>query len=186
MDDTAIPGFNDTQEQMIDTYTENLSGGRGGLELMTAPLELGAGLVDTPRKVLVVEDDEHVAMALKVRLEYEGFDVEQARNSDQAITAAMTRSPDLILMDIMLPGHDGLWIAERLNQQFDTVQIPVVFLTASRKTGLWRDAEKLGAAGFLQKPFDSDKLVELIDSIVWDEGPNTDEAQLMWPPSDMV
>ena len=81
------------------------------------------------RKVLVVDDEEDFAKALKVRLKANGYDVVLAHDSIQAIMMADQEKPDLIILDILIPGEDGFSISERLKQAEATHAIPIIFLT---------------------------------------------------------
>jgi two-component system KDP operon response regulator KdpE len=78
---------------------------------------------------------------------------------------AMSRKPDLILMDIGLPFGDGLSVAEDL-QNSDLSAIPIIFMTASKKKSLQSRAQEIGAAGFVKKPFDSQKLLDSIANVL--------------------
>jgi DNA-binding response OmpR family regulator len=81
------------------------------------------------RKILVVDDEQDVAHALKVRLKASGYNVVLASDSVQAFTMANKEKPDLILLDIMIPGGGGFVVIERLKQSQTTHHIPIVFLT---------------------------------------------------------
>jgi CheY-like chemotaxis protein len=77
----------------------------------------------------------------------------------------MTFKPDLILLDIMMPVGMGFSVAERL-KDLGLSEIPIIFITASKRAGLRKMAERLGAAGFFEKPYDADELVAAIDLIL--------------------
>ena len=112
------------------------------------------------RKVLVVDDEQDVAQALKVRLKANGFNVVLASDSVQAFTMANKEKPDLIILDIMLPGGGGFVVAERLKQSQATHRIPVIFLTGV--PGGEEKAYQLGASGYVMKPYHPDELLETI------------------------
>jgi len=111
-------------------------------------------------KVLVVDDEQDVAKALKVRLKANGFNVVLASDSIQAFTMANKEKPDLIILDIMLPGGGGFAVAERLNQSQVTHRIPIIFLTGI--AGGEERAYTLGASGYVMKPYQPDELLETI------------------------
>lgn len=114
----------------------------------------------TKKKILVVDDEEDMAMALKVRLKANGYDVILASNSNEAFTVANKENPDLILLDIMIPGEDGFAVAERLKRGAVTQRIPIIFLTGVE--GGQEKAFKLGACGYLMKPYQPKELMQII------------------------
>jgi DNA-binding response OmpR family regulator len=111
-------------------------------------------------KVLVVDDEEDFAKALRVRLKANGYDVVLAHDSIQAIMMASQEKPDLIILDIMIPGEDGFIIMERLKQSQATQYIPVIFLTGI--PGGERRAHRLGASGYIMKPYHPERLLNTI------------------------
>ena len=111
-------------------------------------------------KVLVVDDEQDVAKALKVRLKANGYHVVLASDSVQAVMIANKEKPDLIILDIMLPGGGGFAVAERLKHSQMTHSIPIIFLTGI--TGGEERAYQLGASGYVMKPYQPDALLETI------------------------
>lgn len=118
------------------------------------------------KTVLLVEDDQKVAMALGIRLKSMGYNVATARDAAMAIQAARKSRPDVVLLDINLPGGDGFVVAERLMNLVDTAVTPIIFITASKEAGLRERAMKLGAVRFLEKPFDATTLADAIEASV--------------------
>jgi DNA-binding response OmpR family regulator len=112
------------------------------------------------KKVLVVDDEEDFAKALRVRLKANGYDVVLAHDSVQAIMIANLERPDLILLDIMIPGEDGFFVTEQLKQSQATQHIPILFLTGV--PGGERRAHQLGASGYIMKPYRPEVLLETI------------------------
>ena len=113
-------------------------------------------------KILVVDDEQDVAKALKVRLKANGYSVVLAYDSVQAFTMANQEKPDLIILDIMIPGGGGFVVAERLRQSQMTHRIPIIFLTGI--PGGEERAFKLGALGYLMKPYQPEELLGTIRS----------------------
>jgi len=111
-------------------------------------------------KILVVDDEQDVAKALKVRLKANGYNVVLAYDSVQAFTVANQEKPDLIILDIMIPGGGGFVVAERLKQSTATHHIPIIFLTGI--SGGEERAYKVGASGYVMKPYHPDELLETI------------------------
>jgi DNA-binding response OmpR family regulator len=126
------------------------------------------------RKVLVVDDEQDVAKALKIRLKANGYNVVLAFDSVQAFTMANKEKPDLILLDIMIPGGGGFIVAERLKQSTATHHIPIIFLTGI--SGGEERAYKLGASGYVMKPYHPENLLETINNALEISGRQTGET----------
>ena len=113
------------------------------------------------KKILIVDDDKKIAAALSIRLKSAGYDVVTASDGLQGLSSAVQTKPDLIVLDIWLPGAVGFLIAERL-KNLGLGGIPLIFITASKKKDLWNLAQEVGAAGFFEKPYDPEKLLRTI------------------------
>jgi len=111
-------------------------------------------------KVLIVDDEADFAKALKVRLTANGYDVVLAHDSIQAIMMACQEKPDVIILDIMIPGEDGFVVTERLKQSQATRYIPVIFLTGI--PGGERRAHQLGASAYMMKPYHPEQLLKAV------------------------
>lgn len=118
------------------------------------------------KKILIVEDDKKIAMAMGVRLKAYGYEINAAHDAVVAVTTARNFKPDLILLDISMPGGDGFSLAERFSNLADTAGVPIIFITASKKPGLKEKAMEMGAAGFFEKPYDSEKLLGAVSSLI--------------------
>ena len=102
--------------------------------------------------ILVVEDNERNLKLLRDVLEYAGYDVRVARTGEDGVTLAVKEPPDLVLMDLQLPGIDGMEALRRLRESPRTADIPVVAVTAQ---AMKQDRERALAAGFngyVEKP----------------------------------
>jgi len=117
------------------------------------------------KTLLVVEDDPKICAALRVRLGAAGYHVVAAPDGFSGLKMAVAEKPDLILLDIMMPVGMGFSVAERL-KDLGLGEIPIIFITASKRAGLRKMAQKLGAAGFFEKPYDADELVAAINLIL--------------------
>lgn len=122
-------------------------------------------------KVLVVDDEHDLSKALKIRLKTRGYDVVLAYDSLQAILIANQEKPDLIILDIMIPGENGFIVTERLKQSQATCHIPILFLTGV--PGGEGRARKLGASGYIMKPYHPEKLLETIQKTLEMKGAQT-------------
>jgi two-component system phosphate regulon response regulator PhoB len=119
-----------------------------------------------PARVLVVEDEPDIAEVVRYNLAKVGFEVELEASGDQALEAIRRRPPDLLVLDLMLPGLDGLELTRLLKRQPATAAIPIVMLTArgeevDRVVGL-----ELGADDYLTKPFSPRELVLRIKALL--------------------
>jgi CheY-like chemotaxis protein len=122
----------------------------------------------TKKKILVVDDEEGMTRMLKRNLEATNrYDVRTENSSSAAVTAASEFLPDLILMDMMMPGMDGGEVAATLKQDKRLSQIPIVFLTAIvKKEEAEPTGSKIGGLTFLAKPVKLDDLVTCIENHV--------------------
>jgi two-component system cell cycle response regulator DivK len=102
--------------------------------------------------ILVVEDNERNLKLLRDVLEYAGYDVRVARTGEDAITLAVKEPPDLVLMDLQLPGIDGMEALRRLRDSPRTVDIPVVAVTAQAMKQDRERALDAGFNGYVEKP----------------------------------
>jgi len=112
-------------------------------------------MTEPRRNILVVEDNEANQMLARAVLELEGYAVEVAGSAAEAFDVLGGRRPDLILMDVQLPGEDGLSATRRLKADPATSPIPVVALTAHAMTGDRDLALNAGCAGYIAKPIDT-------------------------------
>lgn len=114
-------------------------------------------------KVLVVEDEKSIAGFIQKGLEEQGFRVEVCHDGDAGFERATTQSYDAIVLDIMLPGRDGLSILSNLRQRRNAV--PVVLLTARSELGERLEGLNLGADDYLTKPFYVEELVARLHAV---------------------
>lgn len=122
------------------------------------------------KKILVIEDDPKISAALRVRLGAAGYEVVSAADGFSGLKMTLTHKPQLILLDIMMPVGMGFSVAERL-KGLGLGEIPIIFITASKRAGLRKMAQQLGAAGFFEKPYDADELLAAI-SLILESQPN--------------
>lgn len=118
------------------------------------------------RTILLVEDDEDTRFALRIRLNANGYATREAHDVDGALAAVASERPDLILLDLGLPGGGGLAVLERLRGDVDHVSIPVVVLSA-RPAATARDAAlAAGAAAFIEKLVDNRELLTTVEALL--------------------
>lgn len=112
--------------------------------------------------VLVVEDDPEVNELVGAYAQIAGFGYRSARDGESALREAARQHPSLILLDIMLPDLDGFEVCRRLKSEKDTCGIPVVMLTALDRDEYRQRGIQCGAVAFVTKPFDPEKLMEVM------------------------
>jgi DNA-binding response OmpR family regulator len=113
-------------------------------------------------RILIVDDDPVILRLLKVNFEMEGFAVLTADNGIAGVDTATTEIPDVILLDVMMPGMNGIEVAEKLRDQSSTRMIPIVFVSAKAQSVDIRAGLNAGAVDYVTKPFDP---VELVDKV---------------------
>jgi two-component system chemotaxis response regulator CheY len=113
-------------------------------------------------KILIVDDDKLIVSALSIRLRAEGHQVRSAYDGASAVEEAKFSQPDLIIMDINLPFSSGLKAVRQIREGTSLKDTPVIFLTASKVPALRKEAEAMGAAGFLEKPYEAEKVLTLV------------------------
>ena len=116
--------------------------------------------------VLVVDDEAPIRLLCRVNLEAEGMAVLEAADGDQGLELARTELPDVILLDVMMPGRSGWEVAEELLADASTSGIPIIFLTARAEI---RDRAKgidLGGVDYVTKPFNPLELAPLVHGLL--------------------
>jgi DNA-binding response OmpR family regulator len=116
----------------------------------------------TRKKILIVDDDKDLLLGMNVRLKAAGYNVVLAYDAPSALSIAQREKPDVIILDIGLPGGDGFVVMERLKSPSMGVNTPVIILTARDVMTNKERALKAGAVAFLQKPADNEQLLATI------------------------
>jgi CheY-like chemotaxis protein len=115
------------------------------------------------KRVLFVDDDEGIRRVAQITLTRIGkLDVLLAKSGKEALELLQSERPDLILLDVMMPGMDGPAVLEKLRQNPDTASIPVIFLTAKIQKHEVEEYSQLGACGVISKPFEPTELAEQV------------------------
>jgi len=116
--------------------------------------------------VLVIDDEAPIRLLCRVNLEAEGMTVLEAANGLDGFEQAKSERPDVILLDVMMPGLDGWQVAERLLEDEETAEIPIVFLTARAE---FRDRARgldIGGIDYVTKPFNPLELAPLVRDLL--------------------
>ena len=114
------------------------------------------------RKILVVDDEPDVRNLAKMILERVGYQVIMASNGAEGEEMAESEKPDLIILDVVMPGKNGFEVCQTLKGKSSTSQIPVIIFSASGSRGNRDAAFEAGASDFLQKPFTIMSLTEIV------------------------
>jgi len=103
------------------------------------------------KKILLVEDDKALSEVYRSRFQYEGFDVREVNNGEQALSAALEYHPDLVILDVMMPKINGFDVLDILRNTPETTNVRVVMLTALSQDKDKERAKELGADDYLVK-----------------------------------
>jgi DNA-binding response OmpR family regulator len=117
-------------------------------------------------RVLVIDDEAPIRLLCRVNLEAEGMKVWEAEDGPRGLEAARDRKPDVVLLDVMMPGLDGWRVAEQLLEDPETADIPIVFLTARAE---FRDRARgldIGGVDYVTKPFNPVELAPLVRELL--------------------
>ncbi len=117
-------------------------------------------------RVLVIDDEAPIRLLCRVNLEAEGMSVLEASDGPSGLAAAASETPDVILLDVMMPGLDGWGVAEALLESEQTAEIPIIFLTARAE---FRDRARgldIGGVDYITKPFNPVELAPLVRALL--------------------
>jgi DNA-binding response OmpR family regulator len=117
-------------------------------------------------RVLVIDDEAPIRLLCRVNLEAEGMEVLEAADGPSGLAKARAERPDLVLLDVMMPGLDGWGVAEQLLEDDETAGIPIIFLTARAE---FRDRARgldIGGVDYITKPFNPVELAPLVRNLL--------------------
>jgi two-component system cell cycle response regulator len=123
------------------------------------------------KRILVVDDDPTSLKLLDLVLNKEGYQVMTASNGLEALRKARLESPDLLILDVMLPGFDGFEICHRLRTEPATATMPIMMLSSKQQKSDQDAASKVGANAFLAKPVDRTALLTKVAELLGDQKP---------------
>ena len=118
------------------------------------------------KKILVADDEIYMVRLLEMTFKKGGFEVVSCRNGKEALATAVAAQPQLIVLDVIMPGLDGLGALRQLKENPATQNIPVVVLSATGHALTRVEAELAGAAMFLTKPFSPNQLLSDVKKIL--------------------
>ena len=115
------------------------------------------------RRILVVDDEDNLRTMLVAALRYAGYEVTEASDGQEGLRAAREQNPDLIVLDVMMPGLDGFAVTRRLRESGD--RTPIIFLTARDSSQDKVQGLNIGGDDYLEKPFNLDELVARVEAV---------------------
>ncbi len=118
-------------------------------------------------RILVVDDDQELLAVLKVQLSERGFEVAAATTGTEAFEKVDAFCPHLVLLDLILPGTDGIVLCEKLKQHPKTSSVPIILMTGISSQMVRYNAFESGADAYLAKPFDPGSLLEKIEVLLY-------------------
>ncbi len=119
---------------------------------------------------LVVEDEPILLRLLELNLRLGGFDVVSCASGEEALEAAVARPPDVVVLDVALPGIDGFEVLRRLRGAPATADVPIVIATAQAQDEDVRRGYALGVQGYVTKPFEPPSLVAVVRAALAERG----------------
>jgi CheY-like chemotaxis protein len=125
---------------------------------------------ESQQRILVVDDDPVILRLLQVNFRLEGYDVQTASRGDEALRLARERPPDIIVLDVMMPGIDGYEVCRSLKEDPATADAPVIFLSARAQDADRDQGYALGVVAYVTKPFDPAQLVDVVRRALSDAG----------------
>ena len=124
------------------------------------------GVIFIAEKILIVEDDPSVLRATSYILEKEGYEVLTAQNGLEGLRKAKQDNPDLLILDVMLPGIDGFEICHSLRAESQTAQLPILMFSAKGQEADKATGLKVGADEYLTKPVDRSVLISKVEALL--------------------
>lgn len=115
------------------------------------------------KKIMVVDDEESLVELVKAILKEEGYEVMAAMNGEECLDMLKTEKPDLILLDMMMPGMSGREVCEKIKGNPETKNLKIAFLTVAKFSEIGKDSlKKMGVLDYITKPFDNDDLLRRV------------------------
>lgn len=126
-------------------------------------------------KILVVDDEPNIVLSLEFLMQQAGFEVSTALDGETALALVNETPPDLVLLDISLPGISGFEVLEQLRSQAAFKRLPIVMLTAHGREVEREKGLALGADDYITKPFSTRQLVEKVQTLLNESASGTQE-----------
>ena len=121
---------------------------------------------DRPACILIADDQRHNRQLLEIMLSQEGFVFLTAARGDEALAIVAQQSPDLILLDVMMPGMDGYQVSAKLKGDLATKNIPIIMVSGLHDSGAKMLAKNAGADDFISRPVERTELLERVRKLL--------------------
>lgn len=118
------------------------------------------------KKILIVDDEPDILKIVIFRLKTKGYQTISATSGEEALHLVAETKPDLIILDLRMPGINGDEVCRKIKADQDLCDIPVILLTASTGQDIEQLAKEIGAVDFIRKPFDNQEFINKIESIL--------------------
>ncbi len=122
--------------------------------------------IHAPRRVLVVDDEEDIRTVLRLVLTRAGYDVAEAEDGETALERIAEAAPDVVVLDVMMPGLGGYAVCQILREEPRTALLPVIMLSARTDTRSRQEGFNAGATRYLTKPLRVDELLRHLDEVL--------------------
>jgi two-component system, chemotaxis family, chemotaxis protein CheY len=116
--------------------------------------------------ILTVDDSASIRHTVKIALGREGHTIGEAQDGEEGLAKADAEKYDLILVDLNMPGMDGMTMIRELRKKPLQAGVPILFLSTESDISVKREAKAAGATGWLTKPFDADQLVHIVNKVL--------------------
>jgi DNA-binding response OmpR family regulator len=120
----------------------------------------------TSKKIMIVDDEPNIVLALKFLMEEEGYDVQYCYDGETAVENVIKVVPDLIILDVMMPGRDGFSVAKYIRNQPSLDNTTIIFLTAKGASQDKMEGYDSGAESYIVKPFDNDEIIAKVRELL--------------------
>lgn len=121
------------------------------------------------RKILVIDDKEELLMLVEIIFEEIGYDIITIKNSEEALAYIIKEKPDMVILDIMMPKLNGWEVLKQVKENKETSHIPILILSVKADREDAEKGKKFGAEAIMRKPFQSKKLIEVVNNILTQE-----------------
>ncbi len=118
------------------------------------------------QEILIVDDEANIVLSLEFLMKQAGFAVRTVEDGEQALRALEEQVPDLILLDVMMPGKDGYEVCQQIRRRPEWADLPVIMLTAKGRDVEREKGLAMGADDYITKPFSTQEVVETVHSIL--------------------
>lgn len=117
------------------------------------------------KRILIVDDDPEIIESVRYALQSAGYEVSIARDGNQGLAMAETQTPDLLILDMMMPKRSGFLVLEKIRRG-ESQTVPIIMITANEGSRHKAYAEMLGVNDYIRKPFAMDRLIDAVNKLI--------------------